>query len=100
MTEVAAPGQPIAGADAAKALPANQWLYRRIFIYAVTIVLLYFRWTAEQRMPAEDLAAASVWDIAVVAFLAFIYVAGATAEHFVRLGSIVQAINPFARKPA
>ncbi|BCW89979.1 hypothetical protein sos41_31470 [Alphaproteobacteria bacterium SO-S41] len=87
-------------AERAAAMPANTWTFRRIFVFIVTGVLLVLLWRLVELMPVEAAPEIAKWLIVLIAIFAVLYLVGPTAEHVVRLGSIVQSIWPFGRAKA
>ncbi len=85
-------------AERLSALPANSWTFRRIFIFAATALLLALEWRMVELMPPADLAGVAKWHVALIGLLAFLYLVGPTAEHVVRLGSLVQSFWPLGSK--
>lgn len=66
-------------------LPEAQWLYRRLFTWAVTGWALFTLHGLIQRMPEADLRAIATRLILLLGALVAFYLIGPTAEHIIAL---------------
>lgn len=84
-------------AEPLKGLPAGVWTFRRVFVFALTLIAMALVWRIIELAPPAYLAAIAKWLIGLVGLLVVVYTIGPTAEHIVRLGKVVEALSPFRK---
>lgn len=78
-------------------LPEGQWLFRRIFTWTLTVLLLgLLAWMA-WRMPADALQPVALWLIGLIALVVTYYLLAPSAAELARIFAELRIRLPFNR---
>lgn len=78
-------------------LPEGQWLFRRIFTWSLTVVLLGLLGWIIWRMPADGLQLVALWLIGLIALVVTYYLLAPSAAELARIFAEIRGRFPFAR---